>query len=79
MTRVLLIGNGAREHSIAAALAKCDVEILAHMDRMNPGISALASVVNINSLTNPRKLPEVKGVDYAVVGPEGPLSVGVVD
>ncbi len=79
MTRVLLIGNGAREHAIAVALAKCDVEILAHMDRKNPGISEIASQVNINSLKNPRKLPEVKGVDYAVVGPEGPLSVGVVD
>ena len=79
MTRVLLIGNGAREHAIAIALAKCDVEILAHMDRSNPGISALASEINISSLTDPRKLPDVAGVDYGVVGPEAPLSVGVVD
>ncbi len=79
MTHVLLIGNGAREHAIAAALSKCDVEITAHMDRMNPGISKLASHVNINTLSDPRKLPDTMGIDYAVIGPEGPLSVGVVD
>ncbi|MDF1540866.1 MAG: phosphoribosylamine--glycine ligase [Candidatus Thorarchaeota archaeon] len=79
MTKVLLIGNGAREHAIAAALARSDVEILAHMDKMNPGIASLASETSINTLMDSRKLPDTTGIDYAVVGPEGPLSVGVVD
>ena len=41
MTNVMLIGNGAREHAIATALAKADVEIHAHMERKNPGIAKL--------------------------------------
>ncbi|MHA2425799.1 MAG: phosphoribosylamine--glycine ligase, partial [Candidatus Thorarchaeota archaeon] len=79
MTRVLLVGNGAREHAIAIALSKGDVEIVAHMDKMNPGISKLAIETNINTLTDPRKLPDTTGVDYAIIGPEAPLSVGVTD
>ncbi len=79
MTRVLLVGNGAREHAIAVALARAEVEIVAHMDKRNPGIASLAKEVNINTLMDPRKLPDLVGIDYAVIGPEGPLSVGVVD
>ncbi|MFW9909867.1 MAG: phosphoribosylamine--glycine ligase [Candidatus Thorarchaeota archaeon] len=79
MTKVLLIGNGAREHAIAVALSKDGVKIIAHMDKKNPGIASLASEVEINTLTDPRKLPDTSGLDFAVIGPESPLSVGVVD
>lgn len=79
MTRVLLVGNGAREHAIAIALKRDGVDIVAHMDKLNPGIAALASEVNINTLDDPNKLPDLLGIDYAVIGPEVPLSVGVVD
>ena len=43
MTKVLLIGNGAREHAIATALSQSEVEIHAHMERKNPGIAKLRS------------------------------------
>lgn len=79
MTRVLLVGNGAREHAIARALARSEVQIVAHMDKMNPGIAALTKEVNINTLMDPRKLPDLTGIDYAVIGPEAPLSIGMVD
>ncbi|MFW9919508.1 MAG: phosphoribosylamine--glycine ligase [Candidatus Thorarchaeota archaeon] len=79
MTRILLVGNGAREHALAAALTKADVEIIAHMDKVNPGIAALAKEVSINTLMDPRKLPDLEGIDYAVIGPEAPLSIGMVD
>ena len=79
MTKVLLIGNGAREHAIAKALAKSDVEIHAHMDRKNPGIAKLSKEVTIGSTTDPKKIPDLFGIDYAIVGPEAPLEVGVSD
>lgn len=77
MTKVLLIGNGAREHAIAVALAKSDVEIYAHMDWKNPGIAKLSKEVTIGSTTDPKKMPDLFGIDYAIVGPEAPLESGV--
>jgi len=79
MTRVLLIGNGAREHAIAAALVHSGVELIAHMDRLNPGIASLAKKVSINSILDFRKLPDLVGIDYAFIGPEAPLASGVSD
>ncbi|TXT55345.1 MAG: Phosphoribosylamine--glycine ligase [Candidatus Thorarchaeota archaeon] len=79
MSKVLLIGNGAREHAIASALTRADVELHAHMDKLNPGIAALATSTTINTLMDYRKLPPLSGFDYAVIGPEGPLSVGIAD
>ena len=79
MTRVLLIGGGAREHAVAAALVHSGVELIAHMDRLNPGISRLAKEVSINSILDFRKLPDLVGIDYAFIGPEAPLASGVSD
>ena len=79
MTKVLLIGNGAREHAIATALSKADVEIHAHMDRKNPGITKLSKEVSIGSTTDTKKLPDLYGIDYAVIGPEAPLEAGISD
>jgi phosphoribosylamine--glycine ligase len=79
MTRVLLIGNGAREHAIAVSLVHSGVDLVAHMDRLNPGIANLAKEVSINSILDSRKLPDLVGIDYAVIGPEAPLASGVSD
>ena len=79
MTTVLLIGNGAREHAIATALAKSDVEIHAHMERKNSGIAKLCKEFTIGSTTESKKLPDLDGIDYAIVGPEAPLEVGISD
>ncbi|MGY5860090.1 MAG: phosphoribosylamine--glycine ligase [Candidatus Thorarchaeota archaeon] len=79
MTKVLIIGNGAREHAIATSLAKSDVEIHAHMERKNPGIAKLCKEFTIGSTIDPKKLPDLLGMDYAIVGPEAPLEAGISD
>ncbi len=80
MSRVLLIGNGAREHAIASALKRSGVEILAHMDRLNPGIAEVADETSIGSTIDYTKLPmDLRGIDYAVIGPELPLEHGISD
>ncbi len=79
MTKVLLIGNGAREHAIATALARSDIEIHAHMERKNPGIAKLCKKFTIGSTTETKKIPDLWGFDYAFIGPEAPLEAGVSD
>lgn len=79
MTKVLLIGNGAREHAIATALVKSDVELHAHMERKNPGIAKLCKDFTIGSTTEVKKIPDLFGIDYAIVGPEAPLAAGISD
>ncbi|MCF2140920.1 MAG: phosphoribosylamine--glycine ligase [Candidatus Lokiarchaeota archaeon] len=83
MTKILLIGNGAREHAIAEALVKGGAEICAFMAKMNPGISALCNKnVELGKLTNFAAITTFGNknkVEFAVVGPEAPLAMGIVD
>ena len=79
--KVLVIGNGAREHALALRLsAERDVgEVVAAPG--NPGISAIARTVAVD-VSQPDQLlalAEHEDVDFTVVGPELPLSVGVAD
>ena len=79
--KVLVIGNGAREHALALRLStERDVgEVIAAPG--NPGISAIARIVAVD-LSQPDQLfalAEHEDVDFTVVGPELPLSVGVAD
>jgi len=79
--RVLVIGGGAREHAIVARLAgERDVGELVCTPG-NPGISRLARTVP-GEAANPTALlalAEREDVDFTIVGPELPLSFGVVD
>src|SRR6195256_2533093 len=79
--RVLVLGSGAREHALVARLAtERDVgEIVAAPG--NPGMARLARTVPID-LADPeaaRSLAEREQIDFTVVGPELPLSLGIAD
>ena len=79
--RVLVLGSGAREHALVARLAsERDVaEIVAAPG--NPGIAQLARTLPIDlSDTNAvRSLAEREQIDFTIVGPELPLSLGLAD
>src|SRR5687767_6384737 len=79
--RLLIIGGGAREHALAWKLAQeADVsEILCTPG--NPGVSTVATCIPAD-ITKPDELVAIarrEQIDLTVVGPELPLSLGVVD
>lgn len=81
--KVLLIGNGAREHVIAESLKKNKETILySYLKSKNPGIISLANnfmVGNYNDLEKIGSYAKEIMPDFAFIGPEEPLSYGVVD
>ncbi|MFX0016831.1 MAG: phosphoribosylamine--glycine ligase [Candidatus Hermodarchaeota archaeon] len=83
MNRFLLVGNGAREHVISEALVKFDeVRLFAFMSTINPGIKKLSKGFQIGDLgDNDQIVKYAKSIkaDFAVIGPENPLSNGIVD
>jgi phosphoribosylamine---glycine ligase len=79
--KILVVGGGAREHSIAWKLGRESgvSEVLCAPG--NPGIAAVARCVPVDS-ADPAALLGVaarEAVDLTVIGPELPLSLGVVD
>ncbi len=83
MKKILLIGNGAREHCIAEALKKSGrVLLYTYANKKNPGIFALSDGYQIGSLDDFAAILDfAKKVkpDFAFIGPDDPIASGVTD
>jgi len=81
VVKAMLVGHGAREHAIAEALVRGGATLRAFMGARNPGITRLCNEnIKVGSLDNFEAMAEfAEGIDFAVIGPEGPLVVGVAD
>lgn len=82
--KILIVGNGAREHAIAktAAKSKYHPELFFYVEIPNPGLVQMASNYEIGELTDLHHLVTyVANVspDLVIVGPESPLAAGAVD
>lgn len=82
--KVLIVGNGAREHVIAESLKNSQYkpDIYAVISARNPGIVKISEKVKIGDITNPKFIMDFAkkiDIDFAVIGPEAPLESGVVD
>ena len=79
--KVLLIGSGGREHSLAWKIAQSPQLTQLYTLPGNPG----TAVVGINVEANPENLQSVVeqarklNIDLVVIGPEGPLAAGLGD
>ncbi|WP_326550488.1 phosphoribosylamine--glycine ligase [Micromonospora sp. NBC_01813] len=79
--RVLLIGNGGREHALALSLAADPAVDQLIAAPGNPGIAAVAELRPV-AATAPQAVAALAvevGADLVVVGPEAPLVAGVAD
>lgn len=84
MKKILLVGNGAREHVIAETLKKSpkNVSLVTYGKTVNPGIQALSDLYELGNLTDLKHIKEFatsQNVDFAVVGPEDPIVAGAAD
>jgi len=78
---VLVVGRGGREHTICLKLSKSPHVNKIYAAPGNGGISRIAECVNIgvDNLAALADFAEQKSVDLTVVGPELPLTLGIVD
>ncbi len=80
--RFLVLGGGAREHAIAATLARSGAEVVVASLNANPGLDRIAPT---HARIDPSNAPRVvefarrEHVAAAVIGPEAPLAAGVAD
>ncbi|MGD9581316.1 MAG: phosphoribosylamine--glycine ligase, partial [Vampirovibrionia bacterium] len=79
--KVLIIGSGGREHSIAWKISQSEKLSKLYCAPSNAGIDKIAERVNINveDIKSLTKFAKDNSIDLTIVGPEVPLSLGIVD
>ncbi|MCK9419203.1 MAG: phosphoribosylamine--glycine ligase [Nitrospirae bacterium] len=79
--KVLVVGGGGREHALVWKIAQSPKVTKIYAAPGNAGIAGLAECAPIKAEDIPGLLAfaKDKSIDLTVVGPEGPLSMGIVD
>ncbi|MCK5505582.1 MAG: phosphoribosylamine--glycine ligase, partial [Thermodesulfovibrionia bacterium] len=79
--KVLVIGSGGREHALVWKLSRSSRVDKVFCAPGNAGISGIAECIDIKADDVDALLNFVKyeWIDLTVVGPEGPLTAGIVD
>lgn len=79
--RVLVIGGGGREHTLAWKISRSPLVEKVYAAPGNAGICQVAECVPVEAanIVGLRDLAEEKRIDLTVVGPEAPLADGIVD
>jgi phosphoribosylamine---glycine ligase len=79
--RVLIIGSGGREHTLAWKLAQSPLLGELYCAPGNPGTAKIAENIDIKAddLERLTDWAMDKRIDLVVVGPEAPLVLGIAD
>jgi len=84
MKKILLIGNGAREHVIAETLkrSKHETQLFIVGKAKNPGMVAIAEEYLLADVTDKDAIRDFAlkiRPDFAILGPEAPIAAGIAD
>ena len=84
MKKILLIGNGAREHVIAETLKRSPqgCELYVYMSAMNPGVLDNCHTFRIGKLDDMEAIKKFAvecKPDFAFIGPDNPIADGAAD
>lgn len=82
MKKVLLIGNGAREHVIGETLKRGGATVFTYGKARNPGLVELSDgyeIGGLNDFEHIKKYALSVKPDFALVGPDDPIADGVAD
>lgn len=79
--KILIIGNGGREHALAWKVAQSPQVTEVFVAKGNAGIASIATQVEIEPTDIPALVAfaQERAIDLTIVGPEEPLCLGVVD
>ncbi|MDC0357421.1 phosphoribosylamine--glycine ligase [Oligoflexia bacterium] len=79
--RVLVIGSGGREHTICWKLKQSPKVSEVYCAPGNPGIASIAEniAIKVDDIEELVQFAQSKKIDLTVVGPEYPLTLGIVD
>ncbi|MCK5126483.1 MAG: phosphoribosylamine--glycine ligase [candidate division Zixibacteria bacterium] len=79
--KILVIGSGGREHALVWKLKASQLVKKVYAAPGNDGIGMMAETVNIkvDDIEGLAKFVQEKNIDLTVVGPELPLTMGIVD
>ena len=79
--KLLVIGNGAREHALVWKIKQSPRVKEIYAVPGNAGTASVARNINLPSSDIPAIVKKAKelGIDLVVVGPEAPLAAGIVD
>jgi len=78
---ILLVGSGGREHALAWSFSASPLVSKLYCAPGNAGIAQIAECVPIDAMALDALVAFAKenGIDFAVIGPEAPLSAGLAD
>ncbi len=79
--KVLVVGGGGREHALVWKIAQSPLVTKVYCAPGNPGIAQLAKCVDIKAdeIDVLLDFARAEAIDLTVVGPEAPLTLGIVD
>lgn len=77
--RVLIYGNGAREHALAWKLSQSKIVDELFLVNPNPLMKSLGKILHGDNFENIAQEAKANGVSFALIGPEAPLVAGIAD